>query len=255
MKLSDIGTPIADWLLQSQGYDADSVRLTDRTGLEHHFPKTGGTVAFVTHGGIEGMNMNGMAFTADSFLPAAWTLVSVIHANLNAADAVSLIYGEPLAYSGNTGVPYTAGDPAWETPDTFGASYYTTGGKTLVASAHGAGLVAELGSSLVFGGVLDAAYAANAWQVVQVVLNPFTLVGKIRVNKGAIGVRAMASAQFTTINFERLSMGGAVLTTSGGEHFTMARAALFNDDLFAENLSGLNDLVDALIANPAAVGP
>lgn len=225
MRAANLGKLIGDWLFQASGYDANNVRFTDRSGLGNHMVKIAGSTAFDTRDSIPGVRLHqGAYFQCPNFLAMKHTIIVVSHLELTGAEE-AMLFGT-----------VTSGDAAND-------RYQLRASNTTL----------NLGSFTQTGGTFPAAtFTSGAWRVFQGVQDPIGGLVKARVDKGAIDAAAVTDGFRASTFGDRARLGNATtITTAGGKHVTTSRAMVFNGDLFANNLTMLDNYIDDLLVNPA----
>jgi hypothetical protein len=241
MRMGDVGRVVADYLLSSAGYNSVATQLTDRSGLGRDMPKTAGSVAYVTHSGFTGMRIDsGLTFQRKPFvLPMKHTIVALAHAQVAGGEFANML----TSYSDT----YAASDHAWATPT--GDLGPPSPGKDLTFNAYAGATGLGYGGSV--SGNVFAPFSDGAWHVFVGVANPPEALFKARVDTGAIITVAAANQYRASAYTEHSAIGGKTITITGSNHATLARLAVFNGDLLEDNLAQLNDLVAALLLDPA----
>jgi hypothetical protein len=247
---SNAGRLRAHWRLSSSGYDASNARLTDQSGNGNHLPKLAGTPNFGTFGGQPSMEMKGDVYFggAADFVPTKFTVVMPVFSNLGAGAILQPFHLCQREYAEQA--PGGANDPAFTLPlDSFGAGpAFGTWGQRLKFT----GTTTVLGGSLQTVDFASATFTANAWNVVQWVLDPDSLQVRIRVGTGAWIVATITSDQRTQVPmFDELRLGYTA-TPVGAGLFASSQCMIFNGVAPDENASGYASLISALVADPNA---
>ena len=246
---SNVEGLIAHWRTTTAGYNAASTRLEDQSGNGYHLPLETGTPDFTqTKDGHTGWKMHGDSYFSFNDrnghpanpMPSRFTVVQVLHTNVNAGEQFYPFFMGYRAFAGTD-------DPTWETPtDTVEG----TVNRALRARLHG--------TNLTFGdntfGIHTATFTSNQWNVFVYVWEPIGGFRKIGVNTHVLTDDGGGPTQQRNLlaNDEMrlgIKAGLGTITTSGGESLTSLQTMVWSGDVTDD--PAFATLITALVADPS----